>query len=119
MQKYLFPIFLTISAHTAEVAEKGKDAWNIDQINPSFYRPQVQSDRDVERRIQEALISDPYLSSLAKNLVITSTYGIVRLQGTVLNSLERDKVESIANQIAGVKGIDNQLQVVTQHSKIV
>ena len=72
----------------------------------SHQRPDAAITADVQARIQQ----DAALS--ATNVTVQSSSGIVVLSGNVATDLARIAAENDARQIAGVKGVVNNLQVV-------
>jgi hyperosmotically inducible protein len=70
-----------------------------------------QADRALTQQIRKAVVADKSLSTMAKNIKIIADNGIVTLRGPVKNSHEKERIETKAQQIAGVNNIDNQLEV--------
>ena len=70
-----------------------------------------EADRTITQNIREALTSDDSLSTNAKNVKIISNNGVVTLRGPVNSEKEKADIEAKANQVAGVKNVDNQLEV--------
>jgi hyperosmotically inducible periplasmic protein len=71
------------------------------------------SDRATTQKIRKALMSDKSLSTYAHNVKVITTNGAVTLKGPVTSEDEKQKVASLASQIAGDK-LDNQLTVKAQ-----
>jgi len=63
--------------------------------------------------IRKAINSDSALSVDAKNVKIVSRDGAVILRGPVKSEAEKTTVGSKASGVAGVKSVENQLDVVT------
>jgi hyperosmotically inducible protein len=74
---------------------------------------QSESKADVEltQRIRKAVVDDESLSTAAHNIKIITINGLVTLRGPVKSEQERDKIVATAQQIAGAKQVDNQLEV--------
>jgi hyperosmotically inducible periplasmic protein len=70
-----------------------------------------EADRTITQNIRKALTSDDSLSTNAKNIKIISNEGVVTLRGPVNSEKEKAAIEAKAKQIAGVKNVDNQLEV--------
>jgi osmotically-inducible protein OsmY len=74
------------------------------------------TDRALTRRIRQAIVADDSLSTRARNVTVSATDGVVTLRGRVANEQERNAVAAKAEGTAGVKGLDNQLEVTGPHS---
>lgn len=74
---------------------------------------QSESKADVEltQRIRKAVVDDESLSTTAHNIKIITINGVVTLRGPVKSEQERDKIVATAQQMAGAKQVDNQLEV--------
>jgi osmotically-inducible protein OsmY len=57
------------------------------------------------------VVGDKSLSTNAHNLKIITSNGTVTLRGPVKSTEEKAAVETKAKQVAGVTGVDNQLEV--------
>ncbi len=64
--------------------------------------------------IRRAVVDDDMLSMNAKNCkIITDDSGRVWLRGPVSSQAEKDRIENIAQQIAGARNVTNELEVKT------
>jgi hyperosmotically inducible periplasmic protein len=70
-----------------------------------------EGDRTITQNIRRSLTSDDSLSTNAKNVKIISRDGVVTLRGPVKSQEEKTKIEEKAKQVAGVKSVDNQLEI--------
>jgi hyperosmotically inducible periplasmic protein len=70
-----------------------------------------EADRTITQNIRQAITSDDSLSTNAQNVKIISNNGNVTLRGPVKSAKEKQDIESKAKQVAGVKRVDNQLEV--------
>jgi len=70
-------------------------------------------DRTITQSVRKALTSDDSLSTDGKNVKVITSDGNVTLRGPVKSDKEKSEIESKAKQIAGVKNVDNQLEVAT------
>ena len=61
--------------------------------------------------IRRAVVKDPSLSAVAKNVKIVTANGTVTLRGPVKTDAERTKIAELAQSAAGNAKIDNQLEV--------
>jgi osmotically-inducible protein OsmY len=69
------------------------------------------TDIDVTAQIRRQLVGDDALSTDAKNIKVITEGGVVTLRGLVKDESEKVMVESKAAQVAGVKRIENDLDV--------
>jgi osmotically-inducible protein OsmY len=72
------------------------------------------TDLAVTQKIRQSVIADKTLSTNAKNVKIITENQVVTLRGVVDSNAEKSKVASLAQQVAGVKDVNNQLEVVKQ-----
>ena len=70
-----------------------------------------EQDRTITQNVRKAVSSDDTLSTGAKNVKIITSDGTVTLRGPVKNQKEKAEIEAKAKQIAGVKNVDNQLEI--------
>ncbi len=77
--------------------------------------PQDQSDQAQDRKllaaVRAAIVGEKSLSTMAHNVKILVTGGLVTLRGPVRSEEEKVLVQSMAKQVQGVTKIDNQLDV--------
>ena len=70
-----------------------------------------EADRKITQEVRQAITSDDSLSTNAQNVKIISNDGTVTLRGPVKSEKEKQEIETKAKQVAGVKKVDNQLEV--------
>ena len=70
-----------------------------------------EADRTITQNIRKALTADDSLSTNAKNIKIITNDGTVTLRGPVKSAKEKADIEAKAKQAAGVKRVDNQLEI--------
>jgi hyperosmotically inducible periplasmic protein len=70
-----------------------------------------EADRAITQNVRQAITSDSSLSTNAQNVKIISQDGNVTLRGPVKSEKEKKDIEAKAKQVAGVKRVDNQLEV--------
>jgi hyperosmotically inducible periplasmic protein len=91
---------------------------NVRDRSDKTLTPSDQSSRKADvsltRRIRRAITADKALSTTAKNIKIITVDGVVTLRGPVKSDQEREKIAATAQQIAGVKQVDNHLEVAAQ-----
>jgi hyperosmotically inducible protein len=71
-----------------------------------------ESDREMTRKIRQAVTDDGSLSTNAKNIKIVTRDGRVTLRGPVNSEDEKRKVEKFAVSVAGQANVTNQIEVV-------
>jgi len=69
------------------------------------------ADREVTASIRKAIVADDSLSINAHNVKIITADGVVTLRGPVKTAKEKATVAGVAAKAAGVKRVDNQLEV--------
>ena len=88
---------------------------NVRDRNEATKTPGDQSENDADRTItqnvRKAITADDSLSTNAKNVMIITNDGTVTLRGPVKSEKEKADIEAKAKQVAGVKNVDNQLEV--------
>ena len=72
-----------------------------------------EADRTITQNVRQALTNDDSLSTDGKNVKVVTSDGNVTLRGPVKSDKEKSEIENKAKQIAGVKNVDNQLEVAT------
>ena len=69
------------------------------------------ADRELTANIRKAIVDDDDLSMNAHNVKIIAKQGVVTLRGPVKNAAEKTSVAAKAHKVAGVKRVDNQLEI--------
>lgn len=91
---------------------------NVRDKSGATLTPQKQTnragDRQVLAAVRRAVVHDKSLSTSAHNVKIVARDGVVTLRGPVRSADEKGKVEKLAQQVAGVTSIDNQLDIKTR-----
>ena len=70
-----------------------------------------EGDRNISQKIRQAIVADDSLSTNAKNVKIITVDGVVTLRGPVKSDAEKKNIDAKARQIAGVKNVENQLEI--------
>ena len=70
-----------------------------------------EADRTISQSIRQAVVADDSLSTTGKNVKIITVDGIVTLRGPVKTGEEKTNIGAKAQQVAGVKRVDNQLEI--------
>jgi osmotically-inducible protein OsmY len=83
--------------------------------------PQNQSNKDQDRTqlaaVRRAIVGEKSLSSMAHNVKILVDNGSVILRGPVKDAGEKAQLEALAKSVAGITGVDNQLDIKSNASK--
>lgn len=91
---------------------------NVRDKSGATQTPQKQTNSEGDRKllaaVRRAVVSDKTLSKSAHNVKIVSKDGVVTLRGPVRSEDEKGKVEKLAQQVAGVASVENQLDVKTK-----
>ena len=82
-----------------------------DQTKTSGDQAENEADRAISQNIRAAITADDSLSTNGKNVKIITSDGTVTLRGPVKSDKEKADIEAKAKQIAGVKKVDNQLEI--------
>ena len=102
-------------AQSSAAVEPDNSGRNVRDRNEATKTPTDQSeneaDRTITQNIRKALSDDDSLSTNAKNVKIITSDGTVTLRGPVKNEKEKADIEAKARQVAGVKRVDNQLEI--------
>lgn len=69
----------------------------------------VSSDQTITQDVQKALRDDKTLSTDAKNISVSTLNGDVTLRGSVKSDAEKAKINSIVQNVTGVKNVHNEL----------
>jgi hyperosmotically inducible protein len=86
------------------VRDRGESVTPSDQSNAA-------ADVETTAKIRKAIVSDDNLSTNAHNVKIVTRDGAVTLRGPVKSAAEKDAIAAKAQQVAGVKRVDNQLEI--------
>ncbi len=70
-----------------------------------------EADRTITQSLRKAITDDDSLSTNEKNVKVVTIDGTVTLRGPVKSEKEKADIGAKAKQIAGVKNVDNQLEI--------
>jgi hyperosmotically inducible periplasmic protein len=84
-----------------------------DQTKTAGDQSESEGDRTISQNIRQALNSDDSLSTNGKNIKVITVDGTVTLRGPVKSDQEKSAIAAKAQQVAGVKNVDNQLEIAT------
>ena len=65
----------------------------------------------ITQNIRQAIVADDSLSTNGKNVKIITVDGTVTLRGPVKSEKRKSLIVAKAQQVAGVKKVDNQLEI--------
>jgi osmotically-inducible protein OsmY len=69
------------------------------------------ADRDLTKKIRQAIMADKSLSTYAHNVKIISQNGAVTLKGPVRSDAEKTSIATKATEIAGTDNVKNEISV--------
>ena len=72
------------------------------------------ADLAITQAIRKAVVADKALSTNAHNVKIITADGVVTLRGPVNSSEEKDKIAAKAKSVAGVKSVENKLEIASR-----
>ncbi len=84
-----------------------------DQTKTAGDQSESEADRSISQNIRQSLTSDDSLSTNGKNVKVITIDGKVTLRGPVKSDQEKAAIAAKAQQVAGVKNVDNQLEIAT------
>ena len=82
-----------------------------EQTKTAGDQSESEADRTISQNIRQAITADDSLSTNGKNVKIITIDGAVTLRGPVKSDKEKSTIGAKAQQIAGVKNVDNQLEI--------
>ena len=74
-------------------------------------------DTIITTQVKMALIKDSSTSTLGAD--VSTSNGVVLIQGTVLNNIERDMTTKVAASVQGVKSVQNEMKVTNEQTSTV
>ena len=111
---------VTVSAPTIRAADypadnSGKNVRDRqDTTATSGDQSNAKSDVAITQAIRKAVMADKRLSTNAHNVKIITANGAVTLRGPVNNTEEKRNIGEKAKHAAGVKSVDNQLEIASR-----
>lgn len=82
-----------------------------DATKTSGDQSESEADRTISQNIRQAVTADDSISTNGKNVKIITVDGTVTLRGPVKSEQEKTNIGAKAQQVAGVKRVDNQLEI--------
>jgi osmotically-inducible protein OsmY len=74
---------------------------------------ETSQDLAITQAVRKAIVADDSLSINAQNVKVITADGIVTLRGPVQSAEEKEKINAAVERVAGVRRVDNQLEVTT------
>ena len=110
---------VAIAGITPAIAAEPKDADNTgqnvrdrgDHTTTPMDQGGSEGDRTITAEIRKQITDNDALSMNAKNVKVITQGGVVTLRGPVKSATEKTTVAGIARKAAGVKRVDDQLEV--------
>ena len=110
---------VAIAGITPAIAAEPKDADNTgqnvrdrgDHTTTPMDQGGSEGDRTITAEIRKQITDNDALSMNAKNVKVITQGGVVTLRGPVKTATEKTTVAGIARKAAGVKRVDDQLEV--------
>ena len=101
-----------VSQTAVEPDNSGRNVRDRDnQSKTAGDQSESEADRTISQNRRAAITADDSLSTNGKNVKIITSDGTVTLRGPVKSDKEKSNIEAKAKQIAGVKKVDNQLEI--------
>jgi len=82
-----------------------------DATKTSGDQAENEADRTISQNIRQSVVADDSMSTNGKNVKIITADGVVTLRGPVKSDQEKTNIGAKAQQVAGVKRVDNQLEI--------
>jgi len=82
-----------------------------DATKTSGDQAENEADRTISQNIRQAVVADDSVSTNGKNVKIITVDGTVTLRGPVKSEKEKTNIGAKAQQVAGVKTVDNQWEI--------
>ena len=99
-------------AQTTAPDNSGKNVRDRDnQTKTAGDQSESEADRTISQNIRQSLTADDSLSTNGKNVKVITVDGKVTLRGPVKSDQEKAAIAAKAQQVAGVKNVDNQLEI--------
>ncbi|MEX0802053.1 MAG: BON domain-containing protein [Candidatus Binatia bacterium] len=100
------------SKSAVEADNTGKNVRDRDDATKTpFDQGENEADRTITQNVRKSIVDDDKLSTNAQNVKIITNGGQVTLRGPVKSETEKTEIEAKAKQVAGVKNVENQLEV--------
>ena len=94
-----------------EADNSGRNVRGRNATKTSGDQFESEADRTISQNIRQAIVADQSVSTNGKNVKIITVDGAVTLRGPVRGEKEKTNIGAKAQQIAGVRTVDNQLEI--------
>lgn len=94
----------------ADNTDKNERDRGDDTLTP-MDQGESEADRTITQQIRQGVVGADEISAGAKNVKIITVDGVVTLRGPVESATEKANIAALATKVAGVKRVDNQLEV--------
>lgn len=101
----------TTSPGSVEADNTKQNRLDGDAAKTPFDQGENAEDIRITADIRKAILAEENLSTDADNAKVITSGGIVTLRGVVKTQTEKDTLGRIAQSVAGVKQVDNQLEI--------
>lgn len=98
------------AAAPADNTEKNERDRDTSTLTPGD-QGESETDRTITQKIRQGVVGTDALSMTAKNIKIITNNGVVTLRGPVKSEKEKTDIALMAQKVAGVTQVDNQLEV--------
>jgi hyperosmotically inducible protein len=96
---------------TVEADNSGRNVRGRNATKTSGDQFESEADRTISQNIRQAIVADQSVSTNGKNVKIITVDGTVTLRGPVRGEKEKTNIVGKAQQVAGVRRVDNQLEI--------
>jgi hyperosmotically inducible protein len=96
---------------TVEADNSGRNVRGRNATKTSGDQFESEADRTISQNIRQAIVADQSVSTNGKNVKIITVDGTVTLRGPVRGEKEKTNIVAKAQQVAGVRRVDNQLEI--------
>jgi osmotically-inducible protein OsmY len=96
---------------TLEADNSGRNVRGRNATKTSGDQSESEADRTISQNIRQAIVADQSVSTNGKNVKIITVDGAVTLRGPVRGEKEKANIGAKAQQVAGVRRVDNQLEI--------
>ena len=99
-------LFVSLLAWLSSCSNNTGTLYNQERTND-----EENSDRQITKRVKNALANDDSLSENGRSIYVDTTQGVVTLSGIVNSREESRYIERKVKSINGVHGVNNQLTI--------
>jgi len=99
-----------VAADNTDKNERDRDAPTLTPGDQG----ESEADRTITQQVRKGIVGHDGLSMTAENVKIITVDGVVTLRGPVKDAQERSTIATVAQGVAGVKRVDNQLEIASQ-----